>query len=221
MNDHLLHEAAYRGDKIIESRANKRILVLGAGALGSWISTLLTRQGYSSLTILDFDRVEKKNFGTQNYGKVDIGRMKSVVTANHIIANFGNKCISITDKLDSLNAVKILTPKNYDLAIDAFDNHESRNLVQQTCSKSKLDCIHCGMSADGFAEVEWNEKYKAHPNPKAVRNGEPCEYPLALNLVFFTSTLAVEAVNAFFEQKMKRTIHFTLKDLHCDMWTKV
>lgn len=212
-SEHLQHEISFYDEKTLLNRSSKKVLLLGAGALGSWLLEILSRQGYSQITILDFDRVERKNFGTQNYGKSDIGRPKSVISANKILLELGISVKSINDKLTQLNCKKYLS--GYDLIVDVFDNHESRNLVKEFCQKT-IPCMHCGMSGDGFVEVEWNEKYKAYPVPKTeIMNNEPCEYPLAANLVHFAVTLAAECINIFFDKGIKRSVHFTMKDMHC------
>lgn len=218
--EHLVHESAYRGEPVIQQRSKVSVLVLGSGALGSWLLDLLARQGYTRLTVLDFDRVERKNFGTQNFGKADIGRMKATIAANNLVVRLGVQCKAIAEKLTASNARKILND-GFGLVIDAFDNHESREIVKETCVKLGVPCLHCGMSGDGFAEIEWNENYISRPAaPVLDASGEPCEYPLASNLVSFTVALAAEAVNSFVDNGIKRSVHFTLRDLHCHSWVR-
>ncbi len=76
------------------------------------------------------------------------------------------------------------------------------------------------MSADGFAEIEWNENYRAHPVPEEDEDA-PCDYPLAANLVHFAVAIASEVVNKFVDTGVKESVHFTLGDLHSDViWRK-
>lgn len=213
--DFLNHEIAFREDQSIDinKRSNKKILILGVGALGSWIAEFLSRQGYSNLTLLDMDRVENKNLGSQNFSKKDTGRMKASCIKNKILLNFESLKIDIIEKkLTTDNANKII--RDFELVIDVFDNLESRSIVKNVCKELKIDCLHVGMSDDGFSEIEWNEYYQI---PKSLEQmNDVCDYPLASNLVFVTVGLACEVINAFVDFGKKRTVHFTLNDLHID-----
>lgn len=211
MIEFLQHEIAFRGDAIVRKRAAANVLLCGCGALGSWLSEFLVRQGYSSINVLDFDRVEAANYGTQNYGSKDVGRKKAAVLAANIFLKVGVKIASIDEKLDKNNIAKHF--RSRDLVIDAFDNADSRNMIRDHCKAHSIPCLHVGLSADGFAEIEWNEDYRAH-EVAAADPSAPCDYPLASNLVFVAVSLAAECVNRFVEAGTKKRLHFTLKDLH-------
>lgn len=209
--EHLSHEIEYRGTEIVQNRSQKRIVLCGLGALGSKLLDLLAVQGYDGLVGIDKDRVEPKNIGTQNYGLADVGRKK----AQQSKANTFRRTKVVVEILDvelkAGNVKKLLG--SADLVVDLFDNAPSRNIVGDFCRKGEIPCIHAGMAADGFAAVEWNEKYTAYP--ALEDDGDvPCEYPLAANLVALTVGLTAEIVNLFVDTGVQRSIHFTLKDMH-------
>ena len=52
--------------------AAARITVCGAGALGSHLADNLARQGAAKLAVVDFDRVEAHNVGTQLYRRDEV-----------------------------------------------------------------------------------------------------------------------------------------------------
>lgn len=209
--DHLAHESRFRGAEALQRRATFPITICGCGALGSWLLDLLVRQGYHAATIIDRERVDKANYGTQNYGQRDTGRMKASISANNLYMRLGVKVVAVDDEVKPTNVQRLI--KGSGLVIDLFDNPESRNLLRDACKTAGIPCLHAGMSGDGFAEVEWNENYTAHPNPPAAGN-EPCDYPLAANLVHFTVGLVAEVVNRFVDTGVKQSVHFTLKDMH-------
>lgn len=206
---HLVHESEYRGEEIVAARGSAKIICCGAGAIGSNLLDLLAVQGYHALVVIDKDRVESGNLGTQAYTPADAGRMKASQLSAFIFRKLKVKVEAIDTELKSSNVKKLLSGAK--LVIDAFDNACSRNLVQDFCKKSSIPCLHIGMSVDGFAEIEWNENYHAHEPPPGEH--APCDYPLAVNLVKFTVAMAAEVINSFIDYGKKRAIHFTLKDM--------
>lgn len=206
------HEISYSSEQIVKNREKFPILILGAGALGSWLLDLLARQGYANLSILDFDKVEAKNFGTQNYGKNDVGRQKVVAACNNLYIRLGIKSNPIAEKLTEKNAKNLLS--KYKLAIDAFDNYESRQIVKNICSDLKINCIHCGLSSDGFCEVTWNKYYSISKVKKNKETTEPCEYPLSTNLVHIAVGCVAQVINKYVDHEFQENINFTIKDMH-------
>ena len=74
-----LHEVLYRGQDAIDRLAQTQITICGAGALGSHLIDTLARQGAQRLKVIDQDRVEEHNIGTQLYDEGDIGAFKAEV----------------------------------------------------------------------------------------------------------------------------------------------
>lgn len=215
ISNHLLHEAEFRGEDIVLQRSKPRIVICGVGALGSKLVDLLASQGYTNLSVIDKDRVEGKNFGTQHYGLADVGRMKAQQIAANLFRRLKVKIDSHPQELRANNVKKLLVG---DLIIDLFDNADSRNLVRDYCREHGISCLHAGLSDDGFAEVEWNENYEAYPVNLVSPEGEiPCEYPLAANLVHLAVGFTSEVINKFFGKNIKESVHFTLNDMHVDI----
>ena len=91
MTDIYLHEALYRGRPAIEKLGQASITLCGAGALGSLLADNLARQGLRRLTIIDFDRVEQHNAGTQLYAEADVGAKKVDLLRSHLYRSVGAK----------------------------------------------------------------------------------------------------------------------------------
>ncbi|KKM99270.1 hypothetical protein LCGC14_1149640 [marine sediment metagenome] len=207
--NYLTHEKAYRKGRLLENRDQKDILILGAGALGSWLVDLLARQGYNNLSVLDFDKVEAHNFGTQNYGRPDIGRSKAQQLSQNVMRRIGVKVNPIHKKLNKSNVQSLL--KGRDLVIDVFDNYESRKIVKDFCENS-IVCIHSGMSQVGFFQIAWNEGYRV-AGATAPQNPDieaPCDYPLASNLVMVCAGIVAETINIYIDGGKKRNSEFWL-----------
>ncbi|KKK73235.1 hypothetical protein LCGC14_2895880, partial [marine sediment metagenome] len=60
------------------------IAVVGAGGIGSWTTLALTRMGCNDITVIDFDKVEAHNVGSQIFTEDDIGKTKVEALADKI-----------------------------------------------------------------------------------------------------------------------------------------
>lgn len=67
-----------------QAALSKRLLMIGAGGLNSWIAVGLARMGASRITLVDPDVVERSNLNRQLYDYSDIGRYKGSAIARHI-----------------------------------------------------------------------------------------------------------------------------------------
>lgn len=210
---YLQHETQYRGNDAMWQRASAKILLCGGGALGSWLSDLLARQGYWRLTVLDADKVEDANFGTQMFGSADAGRSKASQIAANIFRRIGVKVEPVTKRITSDNVTGHV--KSYDLVVDLFDNATSRGLLHQACLDKDIACLHAGTAAMGFFEIRWNEDYVV-PRTKVVPEDAPCDYPMAANLVMMCVAATAEAINRYVDSGLKPNMEFWLNSMSLD-----
>ncbi len=207
MADPFLHEALYRGKEAMERMGKARLVICGAGALGSHLVDNLVRHGVKLLTVIDQDRVEQHNIGTQVYDQGDIGAYKADVLRARCFRAAGVEIEAVAKPLTDKNIARLL--RGADLVVDTFDNSASRRLVTEHCRDQGLTCLHLGLNAD-YGEVIWNEAYRV---PNDVVEGNACEYPLARNLILFIVVLGSEAALRFLLANEKRSYSFTLGDL--------
>lgn len=114
--------------------ANARVLVLGAGGLGSPALLYLAAAGVGTIGIVDDDDVEPSNLQRQIvHGAADIGRPK-VTSAAEAIARIAPEATVIqhSERLLAANAAVMLG--GYDVVIDGTDNFPTRFLVNDTCA---------------------------------------------------------------------------------------
>jgi adenylyltransferase/sulfurtransferase len=108
---------------------NAKVLVIGAGGLGSPALLYLAAAGVGTLGIVDFDVVDESNLHRQViHGQSDIGKLKAA-SAQETIAEV-NPFVKVhlhTERLDSSNALEIFS--DYDLILDGTDNFATRYLV--------------------------------------------------------------------------------------------
>jgi adenylyltransferase/sulfurtransferase len=108
---------------------NAKVLVIGAGGLGSPALLYLAAAGVGTLGIVDFDVVDESNLHRQViHGQSDVGKLKAT-SAQESIAEI-NPFVKVylhTERLDSSNALDIF--RDYDLILDGTDNFATRYLV--------------------------------------------------------------------------------------------
>ncbi|MDC8993340.1 adenylyltransferase/sulfurtransferase MoeZ [Mycobacterium marinum] len=108
---------------------NARVLVIGAGGLGSPTLLYLAAAGVGTIGIVDFDVVDESNLQRQIiHGVADVGRSKAQSARDSIVAI--NPLIEVRlheFRLESDNAVDLFG--HYDLIIDGTDNFATRYLV--------------------------------------------------------------------------------------------
>ncbi len=199
------HERFYRGNDVIERLSRASITICGAGALGSNLADSLVRQGATKLRVIDNDRVEEHNVGTQIYDKADVGGWKVDVLRGHVFrsveVDIDARRVELTDR----TVRKCL--RDSDIVVDAFDNTAAREIVTRYCRESELPCLHIGLAAD-YAEVVWNERYSV-PN-----NGDEdiCDYPLARNIVQLAVTIGCEILMCWITGGEQSDYSITLSD---------
>jgi molybdopterin-synthase adenylyltransferase len=199
------HETIYRGGELMAKLAGLRVVVCGAGALGSHLADNLVRQGVANLRVIDKDRVDEHNVSTQLYGESDVGAWKVEVLRNRLFKTAGVEIDAVRKELAAANAKQLLAVR--DLVIDAFDNSASRRLVQETVRASGVACLHVGLHAD-YCEAIWDERYRV-PNDVA---GDVCDYPLARNLVLLAVSVASDVVVRFAQDGRQESWSATLGD---------
>jgi molybdopterin/thiamine biosynthesis adenylyltransferase/rhodanese-related sulfurtransferase len=112
-----------------------RILLVGAGGLGSPAALYLAAAGIGRLGIVDGDRVELSNLQRQVlFGMADLGRPKAEAAAERLRAmNPEIESVPLAVRLAAANAEELLAP--WDLVIDGSDNAATRYLVNDACVK--------------------------------------------------------------------------------------
>ncbi|HSQ55113.1 MAG TPA: ThiF family adenylyltransferase [Gemmata sp.] len=205
MVDKFHHEAIYRGAGEIAKLAERRLTLCGAGALGSNLADNLARQGFRDLRVVDRDRVEEHNVGTQLYGESDVGAWKVEVLKQRLFRASGIEIETHRKELTDRTAKSLLHDGG--VVIDTFDNSASRRLVQEHCRNLQLPCLHVGLYAD-YAEVIWDERYRV---PQDV-GGDVCDYPLARNLVLMAVAVASEVLIRDVLTGLRQDFSVTLRD---------
>ncbi len=126
----LLPNVALDGQQRIKAA---RVLLVGAGGLGSPAALYLAAAGVGTIGLVDFDVVDVSNLQRQVlHGTSAVGRSK-LESARARIADLNPNVNVVTHdtRLTSDNALEILA--DYDIIIDGTDNFATRYLVNDAC----------------------------------------------------------------------------------------
>jgi len=110
-----------------------RVLVVGAGGLGSPALMYLAAAGVGTIGVVDADVVETSNLQRQIvHSDGDVGRLKTESAAETVARVNPQVTVVRHDvRLDSTNAVEVL--RDYDVILDGTDNFPTRYLVNDAC----------------------------------------------------------------------------------------
>ncbi|KZX75131.1 molybdopterin-synthase adenylyltransferase MoeB [Oleiphilus sp. HI0009] len=121
--------------------SNARILIIGAGGLGSPAALYLAAAGAGRLTIVDDDIVELSNLQRQiAHGESAIGQSK-VVSAKDSLKALNKHCevIALEQRFVESDWAEKLS--EFDVVLDCSDNFETRFSVNRLCVKSKVPLV--------------------------------------------------------------------------------
>ena len=135
----LLPEIGEAGQARLRS---KKVLVVGAGGLGSSLLYYLVASGIGEIGIVDFDKVSLSNLQRQIlYTEEDLGQSKSL-TAQKRLQKLNSHCIirSFDERFTEENAVQIA--QGYDIIVDGCDNLSTRYIMDQVAEQLSLPYLY-------------------------------------------------------------------------------
>jgi len=140
-----------------------KILIIGAGGLGSPALSYLAAAGVGTLGIIDGDRVSLSNLQRQTiFGTNDIGELKVKVTKQALLRlNPNVEVIDYPEMLDAENAKQIID--KYDIVLDGSDNFKTRYLVNLICFRLQKPLLSAAIS-------QWDGQMSLYDPSK----GTPC-----------------------------------------------
>jgi adenylyltransferase/sulfurtransferase len=118
------------------------VAVIGAGGLGSPLILYLAGAGIGTITVIDFDSVERSNLQRQIiYIDENVGQPKAVQAAQRAMQlNPEVQVRHINARFDEQNAFSIL--ESCDIVVDGSDNFATRYLVNDACVMLRKPNVH-------------------------------------------------------------------------------
>jgi molybdopterin/thiamine biosynthesis adenylyltransferase/rhodanese-related sulfurtransferase/molybdopterin converting factor small subunit len=126
----LIPEVGMNGQRKLKSA---KVLMIGAGGLGSPVGLYLAAAGIGKIGIVDFDVVDLTNLQRQVlHSTEDVGKSKLESARETLVAlNPNVEVETYEERLSSENALRLF--KNYDIVVDGTDNFPTRYLVNDAC----------------------------------------------------------------------------------------
>ncbi|MAI07027.1 MAG: adenylyltransferase [Alphaproteobacteria bacterium TMED87] len=155
-----LKEIGVSGQKKLGSA---RVLVVGAGGLGSPVIQYLSAAGIGKIGIIDDDKVELSNLQRQIlYKTKDIGK-KKVEIAHNISKSINPniKIYSYPNRLEKKNIRDVVS--EYDFIADGSDNFETRFLINDICFFEKKILVSAAVT-----------QFDGHISTFKPQDGGPC-----------------------------------------------
>lgn len=138
----LLSEIGILGQQKLLS---SRVLVVGAGGLGSPALFYLACAGVGTIGIVDGDRVELSNLQRQIlHTSQDLGNLKTHSAKETLLRLNPDVAVELyNEPLTQENGVELIKP--YEFVIEATDNFKTKFLVNDICVRSGVPFCHAGI----------------------------------------------------------------------------
>lgn len=160
-----------------------RVLVVGAGGLGSPLLLYLAAAGVGTIGIVDDDAVSLSNLQRQVIHRTeDVGRSKADRAREAVLALDPNIHVDVHSfRLSAHNAAMLV--EHYDVIADGSDNFDTRYLLAEVCETMQKPLVHAAVNefsgaitvlkpyeagADGELNPRYTDLYPEKPPEDAI-----------------------------------------------------
>jgi molybdopterin/thiamine biosynthesis adenylyltransferase/rhodanese-related sulfurtransferase len=121
---------------------DSKVLLLGAGGLGSPAALYLGAAGVGTIGVIDMDVVDESNLQRQVLHNLDRVGQRKVDSAKAAIASLNPdvNVVPIDQRLGADNVLDVIA--DYDVILDGFDNFPARFLVNDASVKLGIPVVH-------------------------------------------------------------------------------
>ena len=130
------------GEKGQQKLLDSRVVVIGAGGLGSPAALYLAAAGVGTIGVVDMDIVEESNLQRQILHSTETVGKNKVDSAEKTLSTLNPDVNVITHNtyLNKDNVIEII--KNYDVIVDGTDNFQTRYLINDASVKTGIPVVH-------------------------------------------------------------------------------
>ena len=122
-----------------------KVLIIGAGGLGSPVALYLTAAGVGTIGLIDYDIISESNLNRQLlYEEKNLGQLKVEAAAERLKGLNRNVCINrYAEKISRSNLAQISNIiSGYDIVVDCCDNMETRYIVSDITESLSIPFVY-------------------------------------------------------------------------------
>jgi molybdopterin/thiamine biosynthesis adenylyltransferase/rhodanese-related sulfurtransferase len=160
---------------------SSKVLLIGAGGLGSPVAFYLAAAGVGTIGLVDDDVVDSSNLQRQIlHTESRVGKKKVESAKETLLAlNSDLEVDTYEERLNAANVERILT--GYDVVVDGTDNFTARYLINDACVKLAIPNVHAAVFRfSGYVTVYSPKRHKSpcyrcdYPNPPPAEMAPSC-----------------------------------------------
>lgn len=167
------------GEPGLERLGRARVLIVGAGGLGSPAALYLAGAGVGGIGLIDDQRVELSNLHRQVlHGMPEVGRSKAA-SGKRALTRLNPEIVveAIEGELTAANAEALLA--RYDIVLDGADNFETKFLINDACVLFRRAFVHGAVAQWGGQLFSYRPQapclrclFRDPPPPEAITTCE-------------------------------------------------
>ncbi|CEP15436.1 hypothetical protein [Parasitella parasitica] len=148
----LARNTAFFGLESVNKIRQSFVVILGAGAIGSWTALMLVRSGVEHVRIIDPGYVRLESMTRNAVAKIaDIGKSKALILKKHIADIAPNAHIEVEHTPITQDNMAKLLADGPDFVVDTLPNVRDKVLVAKYCKEHKIKIVSA-MSAGAKAD---------------------------------------------------------------------
>lgn len=150
IREQLARNYAFLGEDGMAKVRDQRIVVVGAGGVGSWVCTMLVRSGVGKLRIIDFDQVSLSSLNRHAVARLhDVGTSKVDCLKQHLEQIAPWVDIDVKNQLWNLDSAQDLIFGDFDptYVVDCIDNIDTKVDLLEFCQVNNVPVVSSGGAA--------------------------------------------------------------------------
>lgn len=142
MKEENIRTAMLIGEENLNKLKNARILVLGLGGVGSYVTEALVRAGVGALTLVDGDTVSLSNINRQLYAlHSTVGMLKTEVARQRVLDIDPDCKVNVFSEFITPDNIDRLFEAEYDFCADAIDDTWAKTAVAVKCKEKNVPLV--------------------------------------------------------------------------------
>lgn len=148
----LARNIAFFGPEAVTKYRNSFVVVLGAGAIGSWTSTMLVRSGLEHIRIVDKNLVHVSDLTCHAVAKAsDVGKSKALIMKSYLADIAPNAKVEAVHEEFTMKNLETMLAGEPDFVVDTLSNVKDKVLLAKYCKEHGIKVVSA-MSAGAKAD---------------------------------------------------------------------